>query len=154
DTESALWLTRLYRLLGETSSAEQVLREVLKREPENEAAVEQLTQLLLDAGKSDEAVALPARITGRPPTAGLLNLLGDAYRQTRDFTRAEQTYRQAAELEPGEVRHRRGLAWTLYQQGKYEAAREQYARLAVVEPRGPAKYMRLASDASQRTRLW
>ena len=153
DTESALWLTRLYRLLGETSSAEQVLREVLKREPENEAAVEQLTQLLLDAGKSDEAVALLERITGRSPTAGLLNLLGDAYRQTRDFTRAEQAYRQAAELEPGEVRHRRGLAWTLYQQGKYEAAREQYARLAEFEPGDPDNYLRLAQIDRQMKQL-
>src|SRR5437868_4889863 len=52
DTESALWLTRLYRLRNEHDKAEAVLRGILKDDPENEPAVEQLTQLLLDQGKS------------------------------------------------------------------------------------------------------
>ena len=57
DTESALWLARLYRLRNEHDKAEDVLRGILKSDPENEPAVEQLTQLLLDEGKSSEAVA-------------------------------------------------------------------------------------------------
>ena len=153
DTESALWLALLYRLQGETSSAEQVLLEVLKREPENEPAVEQLTQLLLDAGKSGEAVALLERVTKGSPTSGLLDLLGDAYRQTRNFTRAEEAYRQAAALEPGEARHLRGLAWTLFQQGKYEAAREQYSHLAELEPSDSDNFLRLAQIDRQMKQL-
>src|SRR5258707_1134843 len=50
DTESALWLTRLYRLRNEHDQAEAVLRGILKDDPENEPAVEQLIQLLLDEG--------------------------------------------------------------------------------------------------------
>src|SRR5712691_1303305 len=45
DAESALWLARLYRLKNEHDKAEDVLRSILKNDPENEAAVEQLTQL-------------------------------------------------------------------------------------------------------------
>ena len=51
DSESALWLARLYRLKNEHDKAEQVLRSILKNDPENEPAVEQLTQLLMDQGK-------------------------------------------------------------------------------------------------------
>ena len=55
DTESALWLARLYRLRNEQDKAEEVLRGILKTDPDNEPAIEQLTQLLLDEGKSTEA---------------------------------------------------------------------------------------------------
>jgi len=63
DTESALWLARLYRLKNEHDKAEQVLRGILKSDPENEPAVEQLTQLLMDERKSTEAVTLLEAIT-------------------------------------------------------------------------------------------
>src|SRR6201981_655238 len=52
DSESALGLAGLYRLKNEHDKAEQVLRSILKNDPENEPAVEQLTQLLMDQGKS------------------------------------------------------------------------------------------------------
>jgi len=61
DTESALWLARLYRLQNQHDKAEEVLRGLLKTDSENEAGVEQLTQLLLDEGKSADAVALLER---------------------------------------------------------------------------------------------
>src|ERR1700733_4752266 len=48
NTESALWLARLYRLRNEHDKAEDVPHGILKADSENEPAVEQLTQLLLD----------------------------------------------------------------------------------------------------------
>src|SRR5262249_8726165 len=63
DVESALWLSRLYRLQNKHEKAEEVLRNVLKNDSDNEAAVEQLTQLLLDEGKGAESVALLEGIT-------------------------------------------------------------------------------------------
>jgi len=144
DTEAALWLARLYRMQNEHQKAAEVLRGVLAREPENEAAVAQLTQLLLDLGKSSEAIALLDRIVKRSPTPGLLDLLGDAYTQMHDPARAEQAYRKAAELEPGEASHRRGLAQSLLAEDKYEAALEQYKKLAELEPNDPDNYLRMA----------
>ena len=44
DAESALWLARLYRLKNEHDKAEEVLRSVLKNDPENEAALLPLVQ--------------------------------------------------------------------------------------------------------------
>src|SRR5438874_8029738 len=78
DTESALWLARLYRLKNEHDKSEQVLRGIMKTDPENEQAVEQLTQLLMDEGKSEESVKLLEGITEHSPTPVLLDLLGDA----------------------------------------------------------------------------
>ena len=42
---------------------------LLAREPENENGVEQLTQLLLDQGKSEEAIKSLQGILERAPTA-------------------------------------------------------------------------------------
>src|SRR5882762_6261932 len=74
DTDSALWLARLYRLKNEHDKAEQVLRSILKTDPENDPAVEQLTQLLMDQGKSPEAVTLLEGTTAHSPSPVLLDL--------------------------------------------------------------------------------
>src|SRR5207245_8346878 len=95
ETEAALWLARLYRLENEHEKAGEVLRGLLEREPENEAAVEQLTQLRLDGGKSSKSIALLAPTAKRSPTAGLRDLLGDAYTQTHAPAPPDQPYRSA-----------------------------------------------------------
>ena len=144
DTESALWLARLHRLRNEHDKAEEVLRSVLKEDPENEAAVEQLTQLLLDEGKSADAVSLLEGITSRTPSPALLDLLGDAHTQTHDLAKAELAYRKATELDPSELSHQRGLGQTLLAEEKYADALAVYQKLADVMPDDSDVYMRLA----------
>jgi len=144
DTESALWLTRLYRLRNEHDKAEAVLRGILKDDPENEQAVEQLTQLFLDQGKSAEAVSLLEGMTNRAPNAALLDLLGDAYTQTKDLPKAEQAYRKAVELDPSELSHQRGLGQTLMAEEKYSDALGVYQKLADLMPDDADIYLRIA----------
>lgn len=144
DTESALWLARLYRLRNEHDQAEEVLRSILKDDPENEAAVEQVTQLLLDEGKGSEAVSLLEGMTGHDPSPLLLDLLGDAYTQTKDLPKAEQAYRKAAELEPSELSHQRGLAQTLLAEEKFSDALAVYQKLADLMPDDYDVYLRMA----------
>jgi tetratricopeptide (TPR) repeat protein len=144
DTESALWLTRLYRLRNEHDKAEAVLRSILKDDPENEQAVEQLTQLFLDQGKSAEAVSLLEGMTNRAPSAALLDLLGDAYTQTKDLPKAEQAYRKAVELDPSELSHQRGLGQTLMAEEKYSDALGVYQKLADLMPDDADIYLRIA----------
>ncbi len=153
DTDAALWLARLYRLQNEHDKAEGVLRGLLAREPENENAVEQLTQLLLDEGKSQEAISSLKGILDRAPTARLWDLYGDAYTQIHDLTNAEQAYRKAAEAQPGDINHRRGLAQTLLNEQKYPEALEQYQRLAEMDADDPDNYLRLAEIYRQLKQL-
>jgi tetratricopeptide (TPR) repeat protein len=144
DSESALWLARLYRLRNEHDKAEEILRSLLKQDPENEAAVEQLTQLLLDEGKSADAVLLLESITSRAPSPSLLDLLGDAYTQTHDLAKAEAAYRKAAELDPSELSHTRGLGQTLLAEEKFADALTVYQKLADLMPGDSDVYLRLA----------
>jgi Flp pilus assembly protein TadD len=144
DSESALWLARLYRLRNEHDKAEEVLRTLLKQDPENEPAVEQLTQLLLDEGKSADAVLLLESVTSRTPSPALLDLLGDAYTQTHDLAKAEGAYRKAAELDPSELSHTRGLGQTLLAEEKFADALTVYQKLADLMPDDSDVYLRLA----------
>ncbi len=144
DTESALWLARLYRLKNEHDKAEQVLRSILKSDPENEPAIEQLTQLLMDEGKSTEAVTLLEGITAHSPSAVLLDLLGDAYTQTHELAKAEEAYRKAMDLDPSELSHQRGLGQTLLAEEKFSEALTVYQKLSDVMPDDSDVYLRIA----------
>jgi len=144
DTESALWLARLYRLKNEHDKAEEVLRSILKTDPENEAAVEQLTQLLMDGGKSQEAVSLLEGITAHSPSPVLLDLLGDAYTQTHELAKAEQSYRKAADLDPSAPSHQRGLGQTLLVEEKYSEALAVYQKISDVMPDDSDVYLQIA----------
>lgn len=144
DVESALWLARLYRLQNQHEKAEDVLRGILKNDSENEAGVEQLTQLLLDEGKSADAITLLEGITAKSTSPTLLDLLGDAYTQTKNLSKAEAAYRKAADLEPSELSHQRGLGQTLLAEEKYPEALKVYQRLSDLMPDDADIYLRLA----------
>ena len=144
DTESALWLARLYRFENEHSKAEGALRGILKRDPDSEAALEQLSQLLLDEGRATDAITLLEQAAGRSPSPGLADLLGDAYVQTHDYTKAEKAYRKAVEDDPDDASHRRGLAQTLLSEEKYPEALEQFKKLTELEPDASESYLRMS----------
>jgi tetratricopeptide (TPR) repeat protein len=144
DSESALWLARLYRLRNDHDKAEEVLRGMLKEDPDNEPAIEQLTQLLLDEGKAPEAIALLEDVTKRSPSPAMLDLLGDAYTQSHDLPDAETAYRQAVELDPTELSHQRGLGQTLMAEEKYPEALEVYQKLTDLMPDDADVYLRMA----------
>jgi tetratricopeptide (TPR) repeat protein len=153
DTDAALWLARLYRLQNEHDKAEGVLRALLAHEPENENAVEQLSQLLLDEGKSQEAISALKGILDRAPTPRLWDLYGAAYTQIHDLPNAEQAYRKASGAQPGDINHRRGLAQTLLSEEKYPEALEQYQRLTEMDAEDPDNYIRLAEIYRQLKQL-
>ncbi len=144
DSESALWLARLYRLRNDHDKAETVLRGMLKEDPDNEPAIEQLTQLLLDEGKAPEAIALLEDVTKRSPSPAMLDLLGDAYTQSHDLANAETAYRKAVELDPSELSHQRGLGQTLMAEEKYPEALEVYQKLTELMPDDADVYLRMA----------
>jgi tetratricopeptide (TPR) repeat protein len=153
DIDAALWLARLYRLQNEQDQAEAVLKSLLSREPANENGVEQLTQLLLDEGKSQEAVSSLQSILQRAPTPRLWELLGDAYNQIHDLPNAEQAYRKAADAEPDDVNHHKELAQTLLAEEKFPEALEQFQRLTQMDADEPDNYLRLAEIYRQMKQL-
>ncbi len=144
DTYSALWLARLYRFENQHDEAEKVLRGILKVEPDNGPALEQLSQLLIDEGRPQEATNLLTRAAGDYASPDVYDLLGDAYLQSKDYAKAEQAYRKAVESDPDDPGHRHGLAQALVAQDKYGEALEQFNRLTALEPGSWENYLRAA----------
>lgn len=144
DTESGLWLARLYRLQNKNDQAEAVLRGLLHNATGEEAVAEQLSQLLLDQGKTAEAVQLLEDLTRDGESADLLDLLGNAYTQAGDLAKAESAYRKAAEADTEDVSRARGLGQTLQAEGKYAEALEIYKKLAEAEPTDADVHLRMS----------
>jgi tetratricopeptide (TPR) repeat protein len=144
DSYSALWLARLYRFENEHGEAEKVLRSVLQHEPDNEQALEQLSQLLMDEGRSQEAVTLLSQAAENSSSPDLYDMLGDAYSQQKNWPLAEEVYRKAIEQEPDEPTHRQGLAQALVAQNKYQDALAQFKKLAELQPATAENYVRMA----------
>jgi tetratricopeptide (TPR) repeat protein len=144
DTSSALWLARLYRFENEHAEAEKVLRSVLERDADNGPALEQLSQLLIDEGRAQDAVDLLSKAAGASSSPEIYDLLGDAYSQAKDYPNAEGAYRKAVEADPDDPGHRHGLAQALLSQDKYSAALEQFKKLSELEPGTAENYLRMA----------
>jgi tetratricopeptide (TPR) repeat protein len=144
DTYSALWLARLYRFENRHEEAEKVLRDVVKRDSSSGPALEQLSQLLIDEGRSQEAVSLLTQAAGDSASPEIYDLLGDAYSQSKDYAKSEDAYRKAVEQDPDDPSHLHGLAQALVEQNKYAQALEQYKRLTEIEPSTADNFLRMA----------
>jgi tetratricopeptide (TPR) repeat protein len=144
DLNSALWLARLYRFENQHAEAEKVLRSILQHDAENGPALEQLSQLLIDEGRAQEAVKLLTEAAGDSSSPEVFDLLGDAYSQSKNYVKAEEAYRKAVEGDPDDPGHRHGLAQTLLSEDKYAEAIEQFKRLSELEPGTSENFLRMA----------
>jgi tetratricopeptide (TPR) repeat protein len=144
DTYSALWLARLYRFQNRHEEAEKVLRATVNLNPSNGAAMEQLSQLLVDEGRSQEAIALLTQAAGESASPEIYDLLGDAYAQSKDYAKSEDAYRQAVQEDPDDPTHVHGLAQALMSQDKYAEALEQYKHLSELEPSTWENFLRMS----------
>ncbi len=154
DAEASLWLARLYSLQNRPDEAEKVLRKLLETYPSHPVGVQHLAQLLLDAGRGREAVALLEKETDSEDAgAHTVALLGEAYAQLNQHAKAEAAYRRATELEPGEPAYRQRLARSLSDQGKTEEAIEQYKKLVELNSRDAESFLRLAQEYRKLGRL-
>jgi tetratricopeptide (TPR) repeat protein len=144
DEYSQLWLARLYRFQNKNAEAEKMLRLALQQDSENGPALEQLSQLLVDQGRSQEAIDLLTHASQDSASPDIYDLLGDAYAQLKDYPKSEDAYRKAVDGDPDDPGHRHGLAQALLEQDKYADALEQYKKLSELEPGTSDNYLRLA----------
>lgn len=144
DTYSLLWLARLYRFQNQHAEAEKVLRRILAHDSDSGPALEQLSQLLIDQGRSQEAIELLTRAAGDSASPDIYDLLGDAYSQAKDYPNAEKAYHEAVAGDPDDPGHRHGLAQALLSEDKYAEALEQFNKLAELEPGTSENFLRSA----------
>lgn len=144
DVESQLWLARLYGFQNLPQKAEAQLRAILSRSPDNEGALEQLSQLYLEEGRPQDAIAVLQDAASSSDDPSLYDLLGNAYSKAGDNGKAEAAYSRAVALDPDEARHRQGLAKAMLADSNYQGALEQYQKLSQMEPDNAQNYLRIS----------
>lgn len=144
DLESQLWLAHLYGFENKPDLAEQELKKILTHSPDNPGALGQLSQLYLDEGHPEQAIALLKDAVESSQDADLYDLLGDAYTKTHDSGKAEAAYEQAVKMDPDEASHRKGLAQAYLSGENYGKALAQYEKLSQMEPDNAENYLRIS----------
>jgi tetratricopeptide (TPR) repeat protein len=144
DLYSALWLARLYRFENQHADAEKVLRGILQSDADNGPALEQLSQILMDEGRSQEAIQLLSDAANDSASPDVYDLLGDAYNQAHEYDKAEDAYRKAIAQDPDDPGHLHGLANALMAQDKYPEALEIFKKLTEIEPTTGDNFVRMA----------
>ena len=112
-------------LLNDLATAESEYRHALAQTPEDPALWAAYAETLLAWGKPAEALERVApELEALPPTGRSLAVLGDIYRGLGNLEEARETYRDALDVESGNVRATLGLALTAAMRGELETARE------------------------------
>lgn len=94
---------------------------------------------LLDAGRTDDAVAVYRALLAKAPSLTSLHLaIGRAYRGDRQPQRAADAYRALLELEPAHARARLELGLALDEAGNRAAATSEFERLVREAPESSA----------------
>jgi predicted Zn-dependent protease len=110
---------------GKFGSAEASLRACLEQSPGHAEALSALGLLLIDEGRSDEAIPFLERArTLNPANTEVLYRLGSAYRYTGRFDEAEQLLSTVVERVPGHVGALHNLARVLIATGDEARANE------------------------------
>ncbi|MFZ3363888.1 MAG: tetratricopeptide repeat protein, partial [Candidatus Acidiferrales bacterium] len=109
-----------------------------------EGALEQLSQLYLEEGRPQDAIALLRDAAGSSDDAALYDLLGNAYTKTNDNAKAQAAFQRAVALDPDEPSHRHGLAQAMLSNNDYQDALPQFERLVQMEPDNPQNYLRIS----------
>jgi len=136
------------------SQAEAIWRRVIKLDPNNAGAYDNLGNALSDQGKLGEAIAAYRQaIQLDPKSANAYNGLGVALRKQGKLEEAIAAYRQAIQLDPKDAYPYNGLGNALSDQGKLEEAIPAYRQAIQLDPKYAAAYYNLGNALSDQGKL-
>lgn len=127
---------------GLRADAEASYRAALQKDPENTQIQIALGLLLANEGNSSESATYLSGAVSRLPqnaqAAPIYARLGDQYAKQGDYTRAEQSRRQALTLNPADADTRLAIAADDMDRRQYVSALVQYDAAARLRPTDPA----------------
>ncbi len=135
DAQATYLLARVRLVQGRRDEARDLLRAILRRQPEHAGAANDLAWILAEQGADlDLALALAERAARIRPSAEVLDTLGWVRSRRGDHAGATEAFRRALEQRPelASVRYRLGLA--LAQQGEDAEAREAFRTALAAGP--------------------
>lgn len=116
-------LSAAYEQLRDYTNAAATLRKALEMSPQNTELKRGLAQNLLLAEKLDESLELFKEIAAEDPKDGQAYLrISQIYRQKKDFAKAREAAKKAAEIDPGSLEVRYNEVSLLEAEGKTQEA--------------------------------
>jgi tetratricopeptide (TPR) repeat protein len=128
--EAILELAAMYEQAGKRDHAVAIYREF----PENPAARERMGELLLEGGKTDEAVAQLEAAVAKSPTPANRYALAMAYNLNKQYAKAEPLLAQVVAADPNNLNVRMTYARVLREQKKYGPAAQEFFKVAQAKP--------------------
>ncbi|MGH9556483.1 MAG: tetratricopeptide repeat protein [Terriglobales bacterium] len=142
--ENHLLLGRLYILNREMPKAESAFRAAINVSPSSEEALTSLAYLYNEQAESARAAEVLEAVPVGQRTTKIYAALGFTYERMREFKKAIEAYRTAADMDSENLESLRGLAQNLYNDGQTDAALERYKRLTEADPQDVQNFLRMA----------
>ena len=142
--DDRLLLGRLYKINNDLRKAEEQFKTAVKLDPASEDAVTTLALFYSEEADSTRAAKLLSSVPDAARSSKLYSVLGYAYEQQKEYKKAVDAYRKAAELDRDNLDAIRGLAENLMNDGQADAALEQYKIIAEANPDDAQTYLRMA----------
>lgn len=125
-------------------------------DPQTPFVLQNIGNALLNLGRTEDAAAvLQQEIENSPRASQTHFLLGEAFFQLRDFTKAKSSYQRAMELEPNHAKAIYGLVKVCARVGEREEAAaysEEFQRLEAATAQSDQEYRRQYDDLRQMNR--
>lgn len=144
DAQSLLVLAQLYRVSGDNSKAEEMLKKAVALDPDSRDATTQLALLYVDLGQFRAGIELLKKVTAQNADPQALSSLAYAYEQLRDYKSAAEAYGRALERDSENLAYRKALGQNLLYSRQYDAALEQFQIVIRSSPRDAESYLRLS----------
>jgi Tfp pilus assembly protein PilF len=150
-TDTQYTVAQLHERQGKLQKAQEIYRELSRRDPQNAAVRHRLGVVACRLGEHDQAIEhFKAAQLLEPHRAALLNDLGYAYFLEGDFEQAEQVLQRALEADPQDKRAANNLATVLGHQGKFNESFALFRRnLSEAESHANLAYVHIQRGEGQ-----
>lgn len=139
-----------YQLEGKFSEAEEIYREILKRDPQNSIAYHHLGIMALQGGQNDLAgIFLKAASDLDPENVRFLIDLGTAYFSNQKLLEATRIYKKALELEPENFEALFNLGTVYLEREMFDEAIRYFDKAVVLMPYDPRAFIKLSYSLVQ-----
>lgn len=111
------------RRAGDDVAAEEAFRVGLEKDPTHVRSLINLTRVLLDTDRPEEALeSIEEALDLDPESRGVYRVLGRVHYALGDVEKAIESYQEALKIDDEDVWSMNNLGWTLIREGRYDEA--------------------------------